>query len=81
MAKKKTEDTKETRETRKHPITAMLNEKEYSAIQRYCQKYKVKNRSKLIREMVFSSILESYEKDYPTLFDKQVMADLIVERR
>jgi len=66
---------------RQFAVTTMLNDKEYSAIQSYCKKYKVKNRSHVIRQMVFSAILETYDRDYPTLFDKQVMADLVVERR
>lgn len=66
---------------RQYPITTLLNDKEYEAIKKYCKKYKIKNRSHLIRQVVFSEIFESYERDYPTLFSKQVMADLVVERR
>jgi len=75
----KLKDKKEKK--RKYPVTAMLNDKEFAAMQKYCQKYKVKNRSKFIRETIFSSIIQEYERDYPTLFDKQVLADLVVERR
>lgn len=66
---------------RSKSITALLNDAEYKAISNYCKKYKVNNRSKMIRDFVFSAILESYDRDYPTLFDKQVMADLVVEKR
>lgn len=66
---------------RVHKITALLNDKEQEAIERYCKDYKVRNKSKFIRDMVFSSILDSYERDYPTLFSPKVMADLIVEPR
>gem|GEM_PF-2358384 len=66
---------------RSKSITTLLNESEYKAISNYCKKYKVSNRSKMIRDFVFSAILESYDRDYPTLFDKQVLADLVVEKR
>lgn len=62
-------------------ITTMLNDAEYNAINKYCKKYKVQNRSKMIRDFVFSAILQTYDRDYPTLWDKQVMADLVVEKR
>lgn len=71
----------EVKKKRQHPVTTLLNDKEYKAINSYCKKYKIKNRSHIIRQMVFSSIMESYDRDYPTLFDKQVMADLVVEPR
>lgn len=66
---------------RSKSVTTMLNDAEYNAISKYCSKYKVNNRSKMIRDFVFSAILQSYDRDYPTLWDKQVMADLVVEKR
>lgn len=66
---------------RKKAVSTLLNEAEYDAINKYCQKYKVRNRSKMIRDFVFSAILDNYERDYPTLWDRQVMADLVVEKR
>ncbi|MBK8805642.1 MAG: hypothetical protein IPO21_02890 [Bacteroidales bacterium] len=84
MVKKKVNKKKVTAKEkmkRVHKVTAMLNDKEHDAITRYCKDYKVKNKSKFIREMVFTAILQTYERDYPTLFSKQVMADLVVEPR
>lgn len=69
------------RSRRNNKITTQLSDKEMDAIQKYCKRYKIKNRSKLIRDMVFSSIMDNYVRDYPTLWDKQVMADLVVEKR
>ncbi len=66
---------------RSKSITTMLNDTEYNAINKYCKKYKVQNRSKMIRDFVFSAILQTYDRDYPTLWDKQIMADLVVEKR
>ena len=39
------------------------------ALQRYCDKYVVRNRSKLIRETLMHNILRRFDKDSPTLFD------------
>lgn len=66
---------------RSKSVTTMLNDVEYNAINKYCKKYKVQNRSKMIRDFVFSAILQTYDRDYPTLWDKQIMADLVVEKR
>jgi len=66
---------------RRYALTALLNDREYEAVQKYCNRYKIQNKSKMMRDMIFSSIFKDYMADYPTLFDKQVMADLVVERR
>ncbi len=61
---------------RKHKKSVLLNDKEIAVLTQYCERYKVKNKSKLIRESLFTSILETLEDDYPTLFDKRVLAGL-----
>jgi hypothetical protein len=66
---------------RSKSVTTMLNDVEYNAISKYCKRYKVQNRSKMIREFVFTAILQTYDRDYPTLWDKQILADLVVEKR
>lgn len=77
----KTKQQKQSRSVRTNKLSTQVSDKELDAIRKYCKKYKIKNRSKLIRDMVFSSIIDNYMKDYPTLWDKQVMADLVVEKR
>ena len=47
----------------------MLNEKEQQMLDRFCEKYEVRNRSKLIRETLMRAILKQMENDQPTLFD------------
>jgi len=61
---------------RKHRHTIMLNDLEYKAMLEYCQKYKVKNKSQLIREALFSKVMKSMDEDHPTLFDKKVLSAL-----
>jgi len=48
--------------------TILFNNRELKAIERYCRKYRIKNRSKFMREAIISSILKKYDEDYPTLF-------------
>ncbi len=67
-------------EKREFQLTVLLNKSERAALKGYCKKYKVFNRSKLIRELVFTEIISSYSQDYPTLFDSKVMNELLVEK-
>lgn len=54
---------------RMHKQSFMLNELEMKAINRYCKKYKVSNRSRFMRETIFTAILKKFEDDHPTLFE------------
>ncbi len=55
---------------RKHSICIKLNAKEYKVLEKYFSKYKVKNRSKFIRELILKYVIEHLvEKDYPSLFE------------
>lgn len=66
---------------RNHAITTMLNDVEFDAYKRYCKQFKVTNKSKMIREMILASMWKDFNGSYPTLFDKQELADLVIERR
>ena len=57
------------REARTHHVTILLNDSEMRALSRYCEKYGVKNRSRVVREAVMRAVLKQFEKDAPTLFD------------
>lgn len=61
---------------RKHKQQIMLNDYEIDAFNQYCKKYKVNNRSKLIREALFTKVLQSFEDDHPTLFGKEELSRL-----
>jgi hypothetical protein len=54
---------------RMHRQSFMLNELEMKAINRYCKKYKVSNRSRFMRETIFTAILKKFDDDHPTLFE------------
>jgi hypothetical protein len=64
--KKKEEDLK-----RIHQKAILFNKRELNAINHYCKKYKIKNRSKFMREAIISAILKKLDEDYPSLFDDQ----------
>lgn len=56
---------------RKHTVKFNLNDYEADALERFCKKYRVDNRSRFIRETVIQAILERFDEDYPTLFDSK----------
>ena len=47
----------------------LFNQREREAIDLYCQKYKIKNRSKFMRETILTEVLKRFDEDYPTLFE------------
>jgi len=49
--------------------TILFNKKEIQAINHYCKKYKIENKSKMMREMIIASVLKKFDEDYPTLFE------------
>jgi metal-responsive CopG/Arc/MetJ family transcriptional regulator len=54
---------------RKNRVSILLNDSEMRALERYCNQYTVKNRSRLIRETLMRNILKRFDNDSPTLFD------------
>ena len=60
---------RQPRSKRTHRVSLMLNDSEFRALERYCQRYTVTNRSRLIRETLMRNILKRFEHDNPTLFD------------
>jgi len=64
-----TSNRKFDKEQRKNRISIMLNDSEMRALNRFCDQYAVKNRSRLIRETLVRAILKRFDKDTPTLFD------------
>ncbi len=50
-------------------MTIMLNPRESEALQSYFRRYKVKNRSKFMREAIITAVLRKFDQDYPSLFE------------
>ncbi|MBO4518865.1 MAG: hypothetical protein J5704_02370 [Paludibacteraceae bacterium] len=57
------------KQPREYRISIMLNESEQRTLDRFCERYGVENRSKLIRETLMRTILKKLDSDQPTLFD------------
>jgi hypothetical protein len=62
------ENKKNTELLRKNKKAILFNNRELKAIESYCLKYGIHNRSKFMREAIITSILKKFEDDYPTLF-------------
>lgn len=54
---------------RTNQASILFNQREKEAIDLYCQKYKIKNKSKFMRELILTEILKKFDEDYPTLFE------------
>jgi metal-responsive CopG/Arc/MetJ family transcriptional regulator len=57
------------KQPREYKISILLNESEIKTLDRFCEKYGVSNRSRLIRETLMRAILKKIDSDQPTLFD------------
>ena len=57
-----------TTSTRKNRVAFMLNDEEMKALTRFITTYKVKNKSRFVRETLMTAILKRFEEDHPTLF-------------
>lgn len=57
------------KQPREHRVSILLNEQEQRALDRFCERYGVCNRSRLIRETLMRAILRQIDNDQPTLFD------------
>ena len=69
MAKKNTIPASQRNSLRTNRQIFTLNDEENKALNRYLTKYKVKNKSKFIRETLMLAIIRKLEEDHPTLFD------------
>lgn len=69
MAKKALSPTKKRITVRTHRQAFTLNDEENKALNRYIAKFKVKNKSKFIRETLMITIIRKLEEDHPRLFD------------
>jgi hypothetical protein len=63
------ENKKDEKLKRINRISLLFNGREQEAINLYCEKYKIRNRSKFMREAIMTEILRRFDEDYPTLFE------------
>jgi hypothetical protein len=62
--------SKEQKLARTTARSIRFNYKEISAINNYCTKFKVKNKSKFMREAIIMEVLRKFDQNYPTLWDE-----------
>ena len=55
---------------RKNRQSFLFNDLEKDALDNYCKKYNIKNKSKFIRETIITNILQQFDNDYPRLFNE-----------
>lgn len=53
---------------RRHRQVIYLNDKEMSAIEHYCGKFKVRSKSVMFREAIMEKVLSELSDSHPTLF-------------
>ena len=63
------ENKKDEKLRRTNRTSLLFNGREQEAINLYCEKYKIRNKSKFMREAIMSEILRQFDEDYPTLFE------------
>ena len=47
----------------------MVNNREMRALDIYCNRYRVKNKSEFLRETIMKAIIRRFEKEHPTLWE------------
>ena len=65
--------TKDVSLKRINRTSILFNERELKAIDHYCERFKIDNRSKFMREAIISEVLKKFEDNYPTLWEDQQM--------
>ncbi|MCL2073955.1 MAG: hypothetical protein FWH18_08545 [Marinilabiliaceae bacterium] len=66
---------------RTHKVTVSFNDKEIEVVEAYCKKYNIKKKTSYIRETIIRTIMERLLEDYPTLFEKPKMDELVIITR
>jgi hypothetical protein len=59
--------------TRKERYSFLVNSEEKQMIEKYLRKYRIRNRSRWMRETLITFIIKNLDQDYPTLFNEQEM--------
>lgn len=51
-------------------MAIMLNDRESKALDIYCSRFRIKNKSEFLREAVMKAILKRFEEEHPTLWEE-----------
>ncbi|MGQ9620971.1 MAG: hypothetical protein ACUVTX_08315 [Bacteroidales bacterium] len=55
---------------RNNRLSLMLNSREMKALNIYCNRYRVKNKSGFLRETIMRAIIRKFEEEYPSLWEE-----------
>ena len=64
---------KKQHSTRSERYSFLVNPEEKQMIENYLRKYRIRNRSRWMRETLIAFIIKNLDQDYPTLFNEQEM--------
>jgi hypothetical protein len=53
---------------RKNRFSFLLNSREMRAIEIYCERYRIKNKSEFMRETIMKAIIKRFDEEYPSLW-------------
>jgi hypothetical protein len=65
----KVDQKKDEKLKRTNRTSILFNQREQEAINLYCEKYEIRNKSKFMREAILTEVLQRFDEDYPTLFE------------
>ncbi len=74
MAKKKTKNEtpiRKERLIRNKRISITLNEREFRVMERFFNEFKIKNKTKFLRDTIIRAAWQKLEENAPTLFPKE----------
>ncbi len=60
----------EDRLKRTNRLSFMLNNRELRALSIYCTRFRVKNKSEFLREVLIKAILKRFNDEHPTLWEE-----------
>ena len=64
---------KKEHSVRNERYSFLINSEEKQMIENYLRKYRIRNRSRWMRETLITFIIRNLDQDYPTLFNEQEM--------
>jgi hypothetical protein len=59
---------------RTESLTLKLNPREVKALNVYCKRYRVKNKSEFMRRTIMKAIICRFDEEYPTLWEQGELA-------
>jgi len=57
---------------RTNKLSLLLNDREMRAVEIYCNRYRVKNKSEFVRATVMKEIIKRFDEEHPTLWEENI---------